>query len=327
MSANDERAQLQRARELIMQQRFSEARMILRSLQDHPTAQQWLAKLDAIAPPEPESPVAPAPDVPSDASAASTTTPPVGGVPGTAVPPAVRGESQQVNLAFNLDVQLVRYILAGVIGVMGVLMIAAFFVAPWMDMGNINFMGFSADMFGGEVDRGPLEITASEIWFGRNGDENFTLDLAVEDGGSGFADVRLVDRFLIVVPVLGLVLAWLAWVYAFPGDLRNARLSIAGMIAIVAFILLVFPFAWEELSTNAMEDDLESMMQMEGDTDLDDFGFFFDMGMFTGIYTDAYSTGEQQMFGILAMVAALLTLGLEFMAGGSRKPVPPPAAH
>ncbi len=46
------REQLEAARVLIMQRHFDEARAILAGI-DHPTARQWLQKLDAVAPPAP----------------------------------------------------------------------------------------------------------------------------------------------------------------------------------------------------------------------------------------------------------------------------------
>ncbi|MBZ0321402.1 MAG: hypothetical protein K8L91_33630, partial [Anaerolineae bacterium] len=44
------REALLEARELIKAKRYDEARFILKSI-DHPTAKEWLAKLDQIAPP------------------------------------------------------------------------------------------------------------------------------------------------------------------------------------------------------------------------------------------------------------------------------------
>jgi hypothetical protein len=52
------------ARRLIQEKQYDEARSILRNVQ-HPTAEQWLAKLDAIAPEEPEIDVTPAKAAPA----------------------------------------------------------------------------------------------------------------------------------------------------------------------------------------------------------------------------------------------------------------------
>jgi hypothetical protein len=63
---------LEDARVAIVEKRFDKARALLQSIPEHPTAQQWLAKLDEVAPklsaeaphaPPPE-PIAPAYEVP-----------------------------------------------------------------------------------------------------------------------------------------------------------------------------------------------------------------------------------------------------------------------
>lgn len=312
MVSNDERARLEQVRELIMQKQFAEARAILRGLTHTSTGQRWLEKLDEIAPETLEA-------KPAE---------PVNGVPDWAVSAAKSPSQQQtVNIAFNLDVRTVRYIVAGVVAIMAVLMIAGFALLPWMDMSDINFMGISLDAFGDDldIDKGPLEITALEIWTGRNSGENFTLDLTIEDGqGDGISDVRTLDRFLIVLPFLGLVLLWLAWMYAFPAGDGLSPLVAAALMAFVALLLLLFPFMWEDMSTSAMEDDLKSTMSidMDGADDFDfDFGGLFDMDMFTGIFTEAYSTGEQKLMGALALLAALAGLAAEVVNG---RPAPAP---
>jgi len=48
------KAKLEYARELIKDERYEEARTVLREI-NHPTAEQWLKKLDALAPPKPSS--------------------------------------------------------------------------------------------------------------------------------------------------------------------------------------------------------------------------------------------------------------------------------
>lgn len=308
MSANDDRAQLQHARDLIMQKQFAEARAILRALPHNTTAQKWLAKLDEIAPEAapPQTPAAPA------AAPRVQAEQPAPAIQPIAPRPAAAPASQSVNIALNLDIRMVRYAVGGIVALMAVFMIAGFVWLPWMDLSEISFFGMSVDAFGGEfeVDKGPLEITALEIWMGRNDGEDFTLSLENPDAG-GFANVRLLDRFLLLVPFLALVLGWLAWVYAFPAGSDLDPVISAGIMAFVALVLFLFPLAWQEMSTDAMEDDLRAEMQIEG---ADDLGLdFFDMGMFTSFYTEAYSTGEQQLFGVLALLAALAGFGAEFM--------------
>ncbi len=44
------RQELELARELIEEKQYDKARMLLRKIQDDPTAQKWLEKLDSVAP-------------------------------------------------------------------------------------------------------------------------------------------------------------------------------------------------------------------------------------------------------------------------------------
>ncbi len=191
---------------------------------------------------------------------------------------------------------------------MGLLMIIGFFAFPWMDLTKISFFGFDPSWIalGANVDKGPLEITALELWMGRNDGENFTLD--IENPGGGFADVRLVDRLLFVIPVGGLVLMWLAWMVAV--DARVRRPMLIGMAAVAVF-LFAWPFAWEDLSNRALKDSYNQSMP----SGAEEYGMDFSgLGaeMITGIYSDTYSTGEQKLLGGLAVLACLGGLAVEF---------------
>jgi hypothetical protein len=298
----DEHQQLSRARELILNKQFDAARAILSDLPDNATAQQWLAKLDEIAPRVThERPIQPLASDPPPAPA-----PPM-------VPPA------QQTVSLTLNVTLTRYVVAGLVGVMGLLMIVGFFAFPWLDMTEISFFGLDlgAMASGFDVDKGPLEVTPMELWMGRNNGENFTLD--VEKPQGGFADVRLVDRFLFLIPLGGLVLMWLAWVYAV--DARVRRPVLLGMAAVAVF-MLVWPFAWEDLSDRALKDSFNQSMQIDT-SGADELGLDFSgfgEAMVTGIYSDAYSTGEQKLLGGLAVLACLVGLAVEFAPSWQAQP-------
>jgi hypothetical protein len=56
------RTKLEAARELINELRYAEARAILRTMPDNPTAQNWLAKLDRIDPEKPPAAAEPPPE-------------------------------------------------------------------------------------------------------------------------------------------------------------------------------------------------------------------------------------------------------------------------
>jgi thioredoxin-like negative regulator of GroEL len=96
-----EHQQLTRARELILNKQFDAARAILSNLPDNATAQQWLAKLDEIAPRvTSERPIQPLPPDP----------------PFNPVEPSSALTQQTVSLTFN--VTLTRYVVAGLVAAM-----------------------------------------------------------------------------------------------------------------------------------------------------------------------------------------------------------------
>lgn len=276
------------------------------------TAQKWLAKLEEIAPTgtgtEPqaaaEAPVRPLSGAGGWENNPAAAPPPVI----DALPPAAT-RSDVLNLV--IDLHFARYTLAAICGVLGLLMILSFFLAAWMDLSQISFFGMDLSAMSEElgVDKSQFEITALELFMGRNDGENFTVTVDEEPGG--FADVRLIDRLLILLPVGGLVLIWLAWSYA-TGEI--GRLTAAGALVVTALLLLIVPFAWESASNDQIEQSFKDSMQItEGDpADLE--GFDLDFGAFFGvmnIYEDTYSTGEQKAMGAFALLAALAAFGLE----------------
>ena len=307
MPPNDDRAQLQRARKFIIEQRFAEARVILRGIDHNATARQWLAKLDEIDPAEANPAPPPRPASP---------------------PPFSGGLPAPQTVSIHLTAASIRSLVGGIVAVMGLLMVVGFFLFAWLDMTQISFFGLNLSALAGEadVDEGPMKITAMEIWMGRNNGEDFTLSMT--DPATGFDGVRSLDRLLIAIPVGALVLVWLAWMYA-----TNALppLAALGTMSLLALILLVFPLAWQELSErdwNSAFDDmlaasggLESEFDSDYDTDFElDLGPFSGM-MFTGFMKEMVSTGEQQLLGGIALVACLLGLAVEFM---SAAPTPGP---
>jgi hypothetical protein len=288
---SDERTQLEHARALIINKQYDEARAILLTMPGSETARKWLAKLDEIAPSTPPAYALPSADqLAGDAPAPQ------------ALPPAAQ------TISLTLNVTLARYLIAALVTVLGLIMIIGFFAFPWMDLSNVSFFGLSLDALAdsAEVDKGPLEVTAIEIWMGKNDGENFVISNTNGEGGIGA--VRLLDRFLALIPLGGLLLTWLAWSYVVDVPLRRAMLV---AMTVVALVMFIFPFAWEDLSNNALEDEINESMQSEsgsGDFDLD-FGFGEAM---VGFFSDMYSTGEQKALGGLAFFACVAGLVIEF---------------
>lgn len=292
-----ERQQLQQARELILQQRFDDARAVLLPIAHDPTARQWLDKLDDIAPPT---------------RAAS------GPIPR---PTPAHPTVERTTLNVTYDPALVRLVIATLVGVMAVLMIVGFFAFAWLDMTEMEFFGMRISDFAGEMDinEGPLKITAMELWMGRNNGEDFTLNMESPTGG--FADVRFLDRLLILIPIGALVLLWLAWMY---GSGAMSPVTGAGSMVVMALLLLAAPFIWEDLSTRELENSFQDSLrsgEYEFDASDDPFGLGSVLGgsMLTSMMEGMYSTGEQALLGGVAVLMSLVALGLEF-AGQSRTP-------
>jgi hypothetical protein len=75
--------------------------------------------------------------------------------------------------------------------------------------------------------------------------------------------------------------------------------------------MFAFPFIWQDVSDQAIEDYYRAEMGFEGVEGFDDG---IDLLMdFVNVYGDTYSTGEQQALGGLAFLAALIGLGAEFL--------------
>ena len=193
----------------------------------------------------------------------------------------------QSNPATRPQRLLARMILGGIIMLTGVVMIAGFFLFPWIDFGEMTIFGLSAaelELSGAE--RAELEITAFEIWTGNNNGEDFTLKID-ENASGGFADVRIMDRLLILVPLGGLLLMGLALDYANSG-------KGAWQLVMVAALMLAFPFIWQEMSTSDWKSEL-----------------FMDI-FFGNTLDETYSTSEQQIAGAVAFLVSLAALALEF---------------
>lgn len=185
-----------------------------------------------------------------------------------------------------LSLITLRRIVGGLALLMAVLMLVAFFAASWMETGQ---------------DR----RTAWEIWSGTNNGQQETLDLQSPDAG-GFGRVRGVDRILILIPIGALLLGLLAVDYAFRDRMQLSllrRISIrttATFLLIVALLLLILPFMWQALSSNNWRGVLEdsNLSNTLADHLLDEL-------------TATYSTGQQMIFGLIALLAGIAAVALE----------------
>lgn len=305
MAADRER--LVAAREHILNQDFAAARAILVALPDDPTAQAWLAKLDAM-----EAAAAPAPSAPA-------------GLPPMPSPGQISDVTRSQATLSAAALARLRWGLAGAVILSALLMVVGFFAFSWLDFSESSLFGFNiGTMLDADAtldDDGQLSVTAMEIWMGRNNGEDFSLDLRQPAGG-GLSDVRLLDRTLILIPFGALVLAWLAWNY---GAGEGSRLVTLGLLVTLAGALLAYPLLWQSLSESDWDDDLRAGMVAGGEGPNTEFDIELEIlggGLFTDplvqFFTDAISTDEQQVFGALALMAGLAAFAAEFALAAQR---------
>ncbi|MBN1200549.1 MAG: hypothetical protein JXJ20_01715 [Anaerolineae bacterium] len=309
-----ERERLQRARELILQKQFDAARTILQDMPGNPTAHKWLTRLDEIAPQPPRQTQAPEPGSPIRPLRSISSTPPYRSTP--------TGQPIEVEKVIGG----LKYLISGTVAILSILMLVGFFAFSWVDMGNLFNLGNMMEALG-QDDDGKLELTAMEIWTGSNNGDKISLkyeELLADKVEGGLANVRLLDRFLIVIPLGAVVLLWLVWNYA--SDAMPPLYALSAM-TIIALALLVFPPLWEQISEQNWKDSMKAEMGLNGEygDELDDeFTAMFEglFGMFGFDLTDMYSTGEQTLLGGIAFAVCLLGLVLEFafVSGAAQHP-------
>jgi hypothetical protein len=330
---SNEREQLQRARNLIIQKQFSDARAILHGMPDSQIARQWLAKLDQIAPPQSTPQPAPGPppgrivsleEMKRTTDSLPASEPPsveskrapipgshrtTGSIPRpkerkgrkrtsstrTRVESAYLGEQIDDFAAIHGSTlrKGMRYMVSSALIVLGVLMIVGFVIFSWLE--DVWIGGQPVGSTRNSTKK--TTLTAWEIWVGYDDGEEFTLDVQemIWDRG-GFTRVRIVDRTLIVVPIGAVVLVWLAIRYAL-GGMQPIHALIA--LTAMAVLLLGFPFVWEQWS----EAEWETRATFS-------FGEF---GTFSAWISKDYSTGEQVLLGSLALGACLLGFLTEYV--------------
>lgn len=187
-----------------------------------------------------------------------------------------------------------RYIMGGTAALMAVLIILGFFIFSWVEIA----------LFATK----PETMTPLQIWLGTN-DEFGTLDIAkaAEEEETGFGDVRLLDRLLILIPPLAIGLLMVAVLY-----LRKQLPTKTALIALVglSFALLMFGFFWRTFSTmnwrgglkeTADYEELPESVREDLDENIDEQ---------IDVYKTFYSTGEHELYAFLAFTVTGLGLVL-----------------
>jgi hypothetical protein len=188
-------------------------------------------------------------------------------------------------------------VIGGSLIALGVLMLIGSFAFSWV-AADIEDLDGSA--------------SAISIWTGGNDDiQTLDLDLFVEasnpfnddaDDIGGFGDVRLLDRFLTLLPLGALALITLSAAYMFLMNnlpwLTPMR-ALVGMAGIACFLLLL-PFIWESLSVNNWNNS--------------DVAGSASRTQVLLLASELNSTLEQQILGFLAFLIAMTGLVLYLLS-------------
>lgn len=183
-----------------------------------------------------------------------------------------------------------RYIVGGAALFAAVMILLGFFVFSWVEI---------------EAD----DLTPMQIWLGTN-DTYPTLDLTkVDDEKSGFGDIRLIDRLLILILPLALTLGALGFLYLQKKlPMRTALVALAA----TAFLLLFFGFFWRTISTSAWKSDLKEFTGYNDMSDSQRERFDDQFDEMVDNAKSNYSTGEHEFYSFLAFAVAFGGLVLLF---------------
>ncbi len=184
---------------------------------------------------------------------------------------------------FRTRLDTLRWITGGLIILMAICMVLAFFTASWLEV------------------LGKEKVTAWDLWIGKHNGDLITLSMD-KDAKGGFGDVRGIDRLVIVIPLGALLLGALGINYAFRRFWDVPPRTTAIAILITALILFLLPFIWQLFSTGDWRANLKDM------------GF---TGSIVSEMLDAYkqlfvySTGQQAIYGLIALLAGIAAVALE----------------
>jgi uncharacterized membrane protein len=122
----------------------------------------------------------------------------------------------------------IRLLLGAGLALIGALFVFGTFSMSWVE---------SNEDYGDDT-----KLTPWELWMGQNNGEDLTLNLDGDNGG--FGNVRWIERFLILLPLGGLVLIGAGAAYVFGKNTPYLKLASALGASIM---LLALPFAWNAL--------------------------------------------------------------------------------
>lgn len=157
---------------------------------------------------------------------------------------------------------------------------------------------------------GDFGISPFDIWRGIYKDIEFSLDFAkAVEGEGGFGAVRWMDRLLILLPFGAvIILLQLGFYMVNPSNRRRMALS----MVILAVVLLILPFAWEQLSTQNWRGYIEGQIEDVGrDPSTSEYQDFVDEFVESG--TATYNTDQFIAFAAFLLAVSVLLYGLTYI--------------
>jgi hypothetical protein len=285
------RQTLEQARDLARSGRYLDAKAVLETIADHPTAQKRLIQINGTI---------------LDAELAFDFP--------DALPQPLDIPPEKIEYRFWTHFRtlyasfaqngLVNLIFGGVLIVLGMLMIVNFIALSWIDSRDAAL--WTPNLEG-------VSKTGLQIWFGSETGTFDTLDLEKDSlGESGLRAVRTVDRLLIIIPFASIYLILLSLrLLLIPNHTRRSLY----VLAAIAFVLFAMPYVWETLSTRQWQGYLESVPPERlfgpyGEGLRLTFGnqaLSALAGEFLALLL--YDTDEQKILGAMAFIACLVMVG------------------
>lgn len=259
------------------QKLIDEAKTILAPITDHPRAARWAARLEHV-----DRPIL---------VANRFLTPPADAKPLQRVRHMVkeaRSSRTRHDLKRWLFSSSYRQWIGGTALVAGILVFLSFFFMSWVEM---------PASIGGDK----ASLTPASIWTAANDDyPTFDLKKLSEDDRDklGFGDIRVVDRLLIFVPILGLALAAAGTLYLMKRlDTRTAVIAIVALL----LVLVLFSAFWKMASTTNIRGKAEDIYGDDNEKLVENT---------VDLFKDSYSTGEYALYTRLGLLIGLFGAGV-----------------
>ncbi|MCB9436831.1 MAG: hypothetical protein H6673_07520 [Anaerolineales bacterium] len=259
------------------QKLIDEAKQKLAAIPDHPRAARWSSRLEHV-----DRPIL---------VANRFLTPPAGAKPLQRVRHVIqeaRSPQTRHDLKRWLFSSSYRQWMGGMAVVVGVLVFLSFFFMSWVEM---------PASIGGDK----ASLTPASIWTAANDDyPTFDLKKLSEENRDdlGFGDIRLIDRFLIFIPLFGIALAAVGVLYLMKRlDTRTAVLAIAGLL----IVMVLFSAFWKTVSTTNIRGKADDLYGDNNDQLVDNT---------VDLFKDSYSTGEYALYTRLGLLIGLFGAGV-----------------